>query len=949
MNGAQIMKRLIFLKFLIGFLIIAGSILYIAPFFWSFEEYRSQITTAIKSATGQNVTLRGGIRVQFLPLPEVQVSDVYLSKSQSEADSDAITSIKLIRIHLKPIALLTGKTQINRVTLVHPWATWENIRNIRGHWNAERKNSVAGSDTETALIPTNIENGKIYFGDSRQRSTTKIENINASVNASSLEGPFLVTGDFAVNGNKFSFDADISLTEKSGGGESTWKFVGDGFKVTFIGDLVGKEGKKNNTLSGAVEASSDDFDYIIAKYFQRKNVKRIGEKKEKEENPNQEVVNPFLARGNLVYSNQLFKISDLNITSGVVSGTGGITVSTERDIPDVDVNLTFDEINIDKFTHNAYSNQAGNGASGEEDALTAENFIAQTSTLEDPYERISRVIGGIAKEFNMLSEVNIKQLTYNKQSINKIIFNADVFNGDLVINEFTATMPGNSFFEVTGSMKHNAIRPRFSGEMSISGDNLRVVAEWLGFPTKDVPEGALSKYKLNSDVVLLPQKINLSSMDLSVDKTRGNGSVIIRYGDVSPKIISNLHISHLDLDTYHLTEPLIAVLKTYYNEDKDIPMSKNFNWLRSLAGQISGELTMDNTMFNQVNYREFSSLFSVSPGKLSIEKLGIDSDLVDLTASMSFDTTSIRPKIALRINADKLDTAAFSALEQPTPIANAPAQKTPGTASPERWSTVPFYFFGIDRFDGRVEINAKSFKHHLLELNDLALNLRLYEGTIGFDNFTSKYTTGDINVKGILNIEDTPNLAVSFALNNIELGNFLKAFTGMDSISGYSSVSGSVVTYGNNYAEWVKNAKSNMGAIGRAIKVSNFGLHDLISKSGDVTIAKQLNDIAHTAASNGTTTFDTVETQMQTALGMLDFTGMKLTTSRTSGIMSGRIDLANWLMNLVGKFAYISPDNDKTVNLGFNAVGPVDAPKKSFDLTELFKNKGIEVTPPVKN
>lgn len=891
------------------------------------EGYRNHIVTAIKNVTGQNVIIRGKIKIHLLPLPEVTLSDIFLSDPNMEEGTDnAVVSIHFVEARLGIIALLSGKTELSSVTLVRPIATWQNIRNIRENWNSE------GDTTSQNMVATSIENGRIYLGDSRNRDTTIIDNIDMAVEAESASGPFALDGGFIVDNNKFAFNADITASKAMGEGDSTWNFIGDGFQFSFTGDLVGSETAEGNLLSGVIKASSDDFDYVIAKYFQHKQVKPKGK-------DDKEAPNPFLAQGTLTYSQKRFKIENFTIASDYMNGRGDIRLSMAKAVPEVDISIAFDDINADKFIAPLPADHQYTGAPGE--VMTAESFIEQDAVTEDVYEHISRIIGGVSQEFDMLADINIRQLTYNQQQVNKIIFNADVFNGDLAINEFTATLPGNAFLEVTGSIKHNDIRPRFSGEFSLTGDDLRTLLLWVGAPVEEAKESALKKYRLNGDLVLLPQKINLSSIDFGVDKARASGAVIIRYGERAPKIITNLRVSHLDLDEYNLSKPFSQIIAKYYNGDEKDQNSKNFNWLRSMKGHYSGELALDDLVMNETTYKNLFALYSINPGLIQVERLDVDSDKIAFNSALNFDITGIRPKIDWRVDADKIDTAAFMAKDEQKKGDNKEILSAPTS----RWSTDKIYFFGLDRFDGKININARSFIHKSVDVSNMTFAARLYEGILGIDALTAEYTGGTANIKGVIGVEDSPNVALSFALNNIEIEKFLGIFSDVKTISGYASLNGSVVTFGDSLADWVKHTKATIAAVGRAVTVSNFGLHDLIEKSEDVTIARQLTKIAEDAAQNGTTLFDSIEAKCQIADGILDFTDMQLATSRTRGIMNGRIDIINGLMNTAGQFAYITVDNAATVNLAFNAVGPVDKPKKTFGLNELFKHKGIVVAP----
>ena len=924
-------KRFSIMKLLIGLVITVVGGLLVLPYLWDFEGYRDRLNQAISNATGTNVVIRGKITGAFIPYPQIVAKDIYLTGEKEDGEiSSSLTTVKLIKADLNVSDLLFGKTRINAVTLEEPSMDWPSFRRFYQSWTAGRKED---SKVQSAADIKNIviSKGVITSRNSGSHTVESIRNINTIITMpSALSSTFRLNGDFKLDGSYFAFDANLEPGKK-GNNDSTWNFHGDGFNIKFIGDMAEEEGK--TTLAGTLEGNTDDIEFLIQKYmYEREVVKKKKNKKgDKESKDKQNEDNiagiPVIFKSSFQYTPDKINIQNFVVTSAALQGQGNIVALIHRDTPEVDVDFAFDHIDADKFI---LKNEKP--APKTED-VTAESFIQENRETQGLYEKISDFIGGLSGSANMLCDISVKNIAYRNDSLNNLVLNADIFSGDLFIHQLSAHMPGDTLAEVTGAVKHNKIRPKFTGEVLVSGKDLRHFLNWSGIDVSMIPEKLLKKFKFSSDVTLLSQKINLTGADFSVDNMQGSGNITIRKGVETSKINSIIKLNNIDFDQYHLNKSIADFVNKYYYGDASDPYTKNFSWLRSHTGHFATELSIDQFKLNNVVVDHFASTITLDPGAMRFKDLVVNSKPLNFSGNVKVDITGLRPILELNIIGDKLDTAAFGYKAEKIK----PSNKV-------EWSTDPMNFFALDRFDGAIDIRLKDFKYKSIHLQKLDYLSTLTEGLMDIKKLEADVPEkGRFIANGSLYLESNSILSLSFALNNVKVEQIFGLFSDIKAFSGYLSMSGSVITNGMTEFDWIKNMHSSITIAARAVDVVKFGLHDFIEDSEDVTTMVQLNDLKKRTELRGKTQFIGIDGVLNIANGMLDFPRLEMLTSRSRGVMSGKIDLVNWLMNVIGRFSYFPLDQKKAVTVGYSIVGSAYTPEKKFDVTDFMAYKGIVV------
>ena len=109
---------------LVAVLVLLVAAVLIAPSFVDWNAHKERITTAVREATGRELTIRGDIDVTILPSPALRVEDVRLSNIQGAGAPD------MVRLNEARVSVAFGPLFEGRlatvVTLVEPVINLEN-------------------------------------------------------------------------------------------------------------------------------------------------------------------------------------------------------------------------------------------------------------------------------------------------------------------------------------------------------------------------------------------------------------------------------------------------------------------------------------------------------------------------------------------------------------------------------------------------------------------------------------------------------------------------------------------------------------------------------------------------------------------------------------------------------------------------------------------------------
>src|SRR6476646_10193072 len=159
-------KLLIGAGAVLGVLIVAALV---APLLYDLNKWKPEIVAMVKQATGRELVIDGPMSLAILPVPRVTVAAVKFFNAPGSKDPNMV-EVKSITVKPALFALMTGRLEVDEVTLVEPKIVLE--INAEGKPNWEFTPSVAEAKPVAAkpssLAPLSlgrltIENGTLIF------------------------------------------------------------------------------------------------------------------------------------------------------------------------------------------------------------------------------------------------------------------------------------------------------------------------------------------------------------------------------------------------------------------------------------------------------------------------------------------------------------------------------------------------------------------------------------------------------------------------------------------------------------------------------------------------------------------------------------------------------------------------------------------------------------------
>lgn len=912
------MKR-IFIPLGLLLVIIAG--LFIASFLVSWETYKKDIVESIQSATGREVVIHGGITGAFLPLPHITVSDVDVANI-SGGTADYLLKANSLEARISLISLLQGKVKISKVTLNKAVVELEVLENGKRNWlSSDTLPSTTKSDTIISAIE--ITNSEVVLRKKSIQLLKKLDDFNGYLSIDSLTGPFEIEGYFIEKKAKVAFDirAEKIIPDKET--VFTWQIDMPHMKLFFDGKMIKQMDKR--IISGKLNANLPDIQQNLNVFT--KNTRPVKNSKPQ----------PLSLTADAVLSEKEISLQNLSIDSSHIKGTGRIKAFFDT-TPIVDIILDFDDVNIDSLRDAI----AGNQKQKSEKPTYSQGRIKYTG-------------GDFPKNINALLYLTAKKITYNNKVIQDFTLNTDLFNGNIEIYPSTAALEDNTKLEVSGNIASNGVRPVFEGSIVASGDKLSRITDFFSADFSELPLVKVNNFNITTQLRVTPKEVRFSNIDYRTDTLNIAGLFNIRHGSGIPEINTNLTLSTLNLDNPIITDKARVLLQPF--SAKNISnLGTDFQWLRTFPIRFDAEIMVQELQYNQRSFKNPLVIFHIVPGFLECDKLMVDSDIASFDAKGSLDIQALRPKISLSIKGKNLDMAMFSLPEKKkvliadTENSGALSIEEPITLKP-KWSSEEFDFIAFDKFNGSVHASLDNFTYHKISAENLLAKLRLSDGLLIIDDLRGELFDGKFLAKGGIGITP-PSLSVSFSLSNGILEKFFPAFTSIDTIDGYFSMSGSFTTQGATPEVWASAVEANISLAVRDMIIKNFDLHKIIETTYQKNIPNNKNfaQVIEEASNNGTTLFNNVDGALSASNGLLQVSDMKFNTLRTSGAMSGSLDIKNWVMRVLSQIAFIPQGSTLALPINISLAGAVENPERTIDTKEIWSyilNKSTPKTPEV--
>ena len=180
----------------------------IGPYFIDWTSYRTAFEKEASRVLGQPVEVRGSADARLLPFPSVTFSDVAIGK---DINGDSMMTVENFSMDVELAPFLSGEVRIFDMRLERPSVTMRLMPDGELEWALNARPAAPG---ETVVLEkVAVTDATIRIVDTQNRREHVASDIDATLSASSLNGPWRIEGTGELRGHHGAFDISTGAAE----------------------------------------------------------------------------------------------------------------------------------------------------------------------------------------------------------------------------------------------------------------------------------------------------------------------------------------------------------------------------------------------------------------------------------------------------------------------------------------------------------------------------------------------------------------------------------------------------------------------------------------------------------------------------------------------------------------------------------------------------------------
>ena len=526
------------MKFVYGilvFLALAVAAVFLVPSFLDWEDFKPEITERLEAITGRTLAIDGPLEVSILPTPKIEATDLRLGNVPGAASPD-MARIKSLDLRLALGPLLSGEIAVTGLVVDEPAIELQRLADGSPNWlfGSAPGPAAEGDDAGeaepglalTRLDSATITNGTIVYRHADGRPPERIEGIDATLSARTLDGPFRGEGTFKVRGRPVAFQLATSTLGDDGTMPISVeaKFGGERGRALFEGTVRGNG--ETPAFDGSVKVDTADFGALLSELDVD-----LGAL------PAAPLAAEFDAKAALGLSAEAFAAHEVQLRLGESQASGALSWQ-DGAVPRLVAEIDLNRLDLDRFLP-ADDATGARGDGSADDALA----LAGLETISDDIRQL--IPGDIAAAVDF----KVGTLTWRAGVIRQARTQLALAEGTVAIQQASALLPGGTQVQFAGSMMRGEDGPWLDGAAEIAADDLRAVLTWLGVDVGDVPADRLRVLSASGDLSASGNQLSASNLDIRVDTTRIAGNAAVAAG-ARPRVTAALATDTLNLDAY---------------------------------------------------------------------------------------------------------------------------------------------------------------------------------------------------------------------------------------------------------------------------------------------------------------------------------------------------------------------------------------------------------------
>ncbi len=510
-------------------LILVAGALGLGPYFVNWNDHKAEFQRQASLVTGRDVTISGPVNVRLFPWPRLTASDVRISNPAGSLVPDLLR-VEGVDAEISAPALLSGRIEFRKVTLVRPVLALERLANGNTSWSinpARSLQDLPGAD-QIAVAGIDIEDGQILLGDGRRGGLSQVTQVSGRLSAPALDGPWRVRLDAGQDGTPFTLNAS---TGKYRPGEPLNVSVSitpsddTGFSWTFDGETLRNDGTVQGRLIVAPAVLSGGKSNPLDSIWQVR------------------LTSTLTADFDSIRLRGIEVLPATDLASGnLVTGEADITLGEQLK---VDARIQAAELDIDKMLgRNIFAMPVQAADAGQAGSIATRSL-----------NTIGVLLQSLPQQTAVSFDAAIASVVVGGETLTRVRMAGSASPDNLRIASSSATLPGQTSISFNGLVLPGIedTVPQLAGEVTADSVSLRDLAVWA-MPARrkaidDVWTGARGRVNLTGQLGVTPDTFRLSQIKARLDGSEATGSVRITEGS-APSVSIRLVSEGLNVDRY---------------------------------------------------------------------------------------------------------------------------------------------------------------------------------------------------------------------------------------------------------------------------------------------------------------------------------------------------------------------------------------------------------------
>ncbi|MBZ9819251.1 AsmA family protein [Mesorhizobium sp. CA4] len=492
----------------------------VVPYFIDWTGYRGDFEREASAVLGRKVTVKGDATARLLPFPSVTFSNVEVAGGP---EGKPAMTVETFSMDAELAPFLRGEVLIFDMRLVHPKA----IINVAGDGTVDWaiRPSTPFNPGQIAIEKLSVTEGQIELRHAAGGRSHLISEINSTISAKALTGPWRMDGTLRVDGLRTDVSASTGKVEPDGQMRLRLKADPDAYPLIIEADGNAGIVKGAAVYSGQFKISGADKNDV-----DRNSVELRGKDGEPVKIGTGKPDPGFRLNGKFALDHQKLDVDEFRFETGPLDNPYTADGKASVDLglkPHFSVEASGAQVQFD---------EAVGGATGS--GFTLDQRIA---ALEQTLQHMPKpTIPGTV-------EVRLPAVVAGDTTVRDVRLSAEPAEGGWSVKSLAATLPGRTTLEADGMLSVED-HFGFTGSLLLAVGQPSGFAAWL---SKDVDEAIrrLPAAGFKAKVDLSENRQSFSDLELILGKAKFAGSIESSQPDgARPSVLMRLAGGEMDLD-----------------------------------------------------------------------------------------------------------------------------------------------------------------------------------------------------------------------------------------------------------------------------------------------------------------------------------------------------------------------------------------------------------------